>query len=273
MSIFSRPLSPWRLPCRWLYPKDWCAAGFREQLDYLQSRPELRNDGNLLTDSAGKLVWRVELPPEQGGDVVAYKFCAGKKPWRYIVNLSHPAREWRNYQALYELGIPAAEVLAYGENRRGWKIIDSYIVTRFIDGTRDGCDFMPGGRRRGDVAMRRRFCELVAPHVATLHRHGFFHKALHPRNLLYRGETPENMEVFFIDVARCRIRFRALMRGAILFDLYTVLRDLALPAEESRAFLAAYLKHNPDAPFDAGYLERRLRAYRRHGENFDVIGA
>ena len=63
------------------------------------------------------------------------------------------------------------------------------------------------------------------------------------------------------------------MRRAILFDLYTPLRDLALPAEESRAFLAAYLENYPECSFTAAEVERRLRRYRRHGRCFDVIGS
>ena len=270
MSIFSDPLSPWRLPCRWLYPKDWCAEEFRQGLEFLQRRPELRHDGNKLTDSAGKEVWKVELPAELGG-AVAYKFCAGKAPWRYIINLSHPAREWRNYQALYRLGIPAAQVLAYGETRRGLMIQNSFIVTRFIEGTRDGTDFMPGGKRRDDVELRKRFCELVAPHLATLHRHGFFHKALHPRNVLYRGDTPETMEVFLIDVARCRIRFPWRMKSAVLFDLYTPLRDLELSPDESREFLRLYHENYPDCPFTLPELEDALRKYRRHHHKYNVL--
>jgi len=272
MNIFSDPLSPWRLPWRRLYPANWCVESFREQLAYLENHPELRGRGNLLSDNAGKLVWKVELPGDNGPRIVACKLCQGKKPWRYVLNLSHPAREWRNYQAIYRLGIPAAEVLAYGETRRGWKLESSFIVTEFIADTRDGRDFMPGGVRRDDLPLRGRFCELVAPHLAKLHRHGFFHKALHSRNILYRGETSETLEVFFIDVARCRIRPRRLMSYPILFDLYTFLRDLALPAEESLAFIACYLGHYPDCPFTGEQLEKRLRAFRRHREYFDVIG-
>lgn len=271
MGVFSDPRSPWRLPLRWLYPANWCAEGFGGQLDYLLRHAELRVDDRKLSDRAGKRVWRIDLPAELGGAAVVYKFCDGKAPWRYVLNLSHPAREWRNFQVLYSLGVPAPEVLAYGETRRWGIIRDSFIVTRFLEGTRDGRDFMPGGRLRDDVAMRRRFCALVAPHLAKLHRHGFFHKALHPRNVLYRGETPETMEVFFVDVARCRIRFGCLMKPAILFDLYTPLRDLELPAEEGRAFLAKYLENFPDPPFTQEQLEAKLRRYRRHGKRFNVI--
>ena len=272
MSVFSDPLSPWRLPYRRLYPANWCAEDFAEGLEYLKNHPELRGKENLLSDSAGKFVWKIDLPAEAGGRCVAYKFCQGKAPWRYVINLSHPAREWRNYQAIYQLGIPAAKVLAYGESRRNWKLESSFIVTEFLADTRDGRDFMPEGPRRNDLGLRRHFCELVAPSLAKLHDHGFFHKALHPRNILYRGNTPETLEIFFIDVARCRIRPKFLMRWPILFDLYTPLRDLKLPQQESMAFLEAYLKHARSCPFDLAELEKRLRAFRRHGRRFDVIG-
>ena len=272
MNAFSDPLSPWRLPWRFLYPANWCDASFRERLEYLQSHPELRGKGELLSNCAGKLVWKIDFPPALGGGTAAFKLCQGKKPWRYVLDLSHPAREWRNYQAIYRLGLPAPRVLAYGESRRSWKLESSFIITEFIENTRDGRDFMPKGQRRDDVPLRRRFCELVAPHLAMLHRHGFYHKALHPRNILYRGDTPETMEIFFIDVARCRIRPKRLMKFPILFDLYTPLRDLALPKEESLAFLTAYLENSPECPFDMAQLEKRLRAFRRHGKSFDVIG-
>ena len=62
------------------------------------------------------------------------------------------------------------------------------------------------------------------------------------------------------------------MLKAVLFDLDTPLRDLALSADESRAFLRAYLAHHPAPPFTLEKLERKLRAYRRHGKTFDVIG-
>ena len=272
MSIFSDPLSPWRLPLRYLYPANWCAPGFEDALEYLKQHDELRNEANLLTNSAGKLVWRIPLPDEFGGGSVAWKLCEGKIPRRYIINLSHPAREWRNYQAIARLGVPSGQVLAFGEERKyHWKLENSFIVTRFIEDSSNGCDFMPGGRRRDDRSLRERFCELVAPEIAKMHRRGFFHKALHPRNILYRGDTPETMEIYFIDVARCRIRFGVQLPRVILFDLYTPLNDLKLPADESRAFLAAYHKGIPDCPFALDELERRLTHYKRHGKVFDVV--
>ena len=119
--------------------------------------------------------------------------------------------------------------------------------------------------------MRRRFCALIAPEIAKMHRNNFFHKALHPRNILYSGNTPETMKVFFIDVARCRIRLDFAMPYVVLFDLYTPLLDLQLPAEESLEFLRVYHESFPECPFSLSELESRLRKYRRHGKTFNVI--
>ena len=272
MNIFSDPLSPWRQPLRFLYPANWCKPGFERALAYLQEHPELRNESNLLTNSAGKLVWKVSLPAEFGGGAVAWKTCEGKIPRRYIINLSHPAREWRNYQAIERLGIPTTYVLAFGETRKyHWKLVESFIVTKFIEDTRDGRDFMPGGRLRQDVNLRRQFCKLLAPEIAKMHKRGFFHKALHPRNILYSGDTPESMKIYFIDVARCRIRLNFAMHNVVKFDLYTPLLDLQLPTEESLEFLRIYRDSFPECPFSLSELENRLRRYRRHGKTVNVV--
>ena len=272
MNIFSDPLSPWRQPLRFLYPANWCKPGFEQALAYLQQHSELRNETNLLTNSSGKLVWKVPLPAEFGGGAVAWKLCEGKVPRRYIINLSHPAREWRNYQAIERLGIPSGQVLAFGETRKyHWKLVESFIVTKFIEGTRDGRDFMPGGKLRQDVAMRRRFCALLAPEIAKMHKHLFFHKALHPRNILYSGDTPETMKIYFIDVARCRIRLGFAMPYVVRFDLYTPLRDLQLPTEESLEFLRIYRDCFPECPFTLSELENSLRKYRRHRKTYNVV--
>ena len=270
MNIFTDPLSTWRLPLRFLYPANWCAEGFEADLAWIREHPEARNADNLMSDNSGKQVWRIELP--EGRGTVAYKHCGGKAPVRYILHLSHPGREWRNYEAIRRMNIPAGDVLAFGETRKyHWKLENSFIITRFIENTRNGTDFMPGGRLRENEAMRRRYCALIAPEIAKMHRHGFFHKALHPRNILYRGETPESMEVFFIDVARCKMRFLWTMRWFLLFDLFTPLRDLMLPADEARAFLKAYRDNSPRCPFALAELERRLSRFRRHGKVFDVV--
>lgn len=270
MNLFSNPLSPWRLPLRFLYPANWVSEGYEEQTFYMLNHPELRQKENMLTDSSGKQVWKISLPGNSG--VFAYKHCEGKTPWRYIFDLSHPAREWRNYQAIYRMNIPAGKVVAYGEERCCGILKNSYIITEFIENTRNGCDFMPGGKYRDSLAERKEFTRLLAPELAKMHKHGFFHKAIHARNVLYRNTDSGKMEIFLIDVARCRIHFKSKMKSAVLFDLYTPLRDLQLTREENLAFIDEYRKHFPECPFSAEELVLHLKSFHRHGKTFDVIG-
>lgn len=265
--------SVFRLPFNFLYCRSWTAPGFEKGLEYLNAHPELRNENSILTRSGGKEVWRIPIPEEAGGQTVVCKVCHGKKPWRYWLGLSLPAREFRNYQVLYLLDIPAAKVLAFGERRTFCHLHDSFFITEFIPGTSDGRSFMPGGANREDRKLRETFWKINMPILAKLHRNNFFHKAIHPRNILWRLRGDGSMEVFWIDVARCRIVFRRQMKRAIAFDLYTILRDMRLPSEEGERMLACYLEHNPACGYTMESLSAAMRNFRRHlfGSGMNVL--
>ena len=79
------------------------------------------------------------------------------------------------------------------------------------------------------------------------------------------------MQIYFIDVARCRIRFGFQLPRVILFDLYTPLRDLELPPEESREFLRLYYGNFPECAFTLPDLENALLHYRRHHHRYNVL--
>lgn len=256
--------SVFRLPLNFLYYRKWTAPGFEKGLSYINAHPELRNEEALLSRTGGKEVWKIPLPQETGGMTAVYKVCHGKKPWRYWFDLSLPAREFRNYQVLYQLDVPAAKVLAFGERRTLCHLHDSFFITEFLEGTRDGRSFMPGGPFREDRKRREEFWQVNMPILAKLHRNNFFHKAIHPRNILWRLRPDGAMEVFWVDVARCRIVFRFRMKRAIAFDLYTILGDMQLPAEEGRRMLACYLEQNPDCGFTLDSLCATMRNFHRH---------
>ena len=174
------------LPFWFLYHRNWSTPDFAEGLEYLRRNPALFDRRHLLSDHNGKQVWHIQLPPEYGGRNVVYKSCSTPKSGRYWFQLSQAAREHRNYQLLYRLGIPAARILAIGESRRLFDLKSFFIVTEFIPGARDGRDFMCGGNLREDAARRRQFWERNMPYLAQIHRRGFLHKAFHPRNILWR---------------------------------------------------------------------------------------
>lgn len=166
--------SVFRLPLNFLYYRKWTAPGFEKGLSYINAHPELRNEEALLSRTGGKEVWKIPLPQEMGGMTAVYKICHGKKPWRYWFDLSLPAREFRNYQVLYQLDVPAAKVLAFGERRTLCHLHDSFFITEFLEGTRDGRSFMPGGPFREDRKRREEFWHINMPILAKLHKINFF---------------------------------------------------------------------------------------------------
>ena len=55
MSIFSEPLSTWRLPLRFLYPANWCAEGFEEDLAWIQAHLTGDAKATDISDSIGQI--------------------------------------------------------------------------------------------------------------------------------------------------------------------------------------------------------------------------
>lgn len=255
------------LPFWFLYHRNWSTPDFAEGLEYLRRNPALFDRRHLLSDHNGKQVWRIQLPPEYGGRNVVYKSCSTPKSGRYWFQLSQAAREHRNYQLLYRLGIPAARILAIGESRRLFDLKSFFIVTEFIPGARDGRDFMCGGSLREDAARRRQFWERNMPYLAQIHRHGFLHKAFHPRNILWRENSAGEMEIFWIDMARGRFRLPSQMKPGIAFDLYTLLKDLQLLPQEGEKLLNCYLEHNPECGFTLPELFGAMRNFRRRSSD------
>ena len=143
-------------------------------------------------ESAGKYVFRGKMD----GFDFAYKTQQGKAFWRYLFRNSLPLRECFHYAVLRNLGIPVPQVLAVGDTRKCFILKESFLVTEFLDRTEDGRVFMPGEKfRSGHEELRHAFAEKHLRELAKLHDGGYFHKAFHPRNRLFRGDSPEEMEI------------------------------------------------------------------------------
>jgi tRNA A-37 threonylcarbamoyl transferase component Bud32 len=225
-------------------------------------------DGELMEDDAhklinvsnGKYVWRCQ----DGGFDFAYKTQRGKTPWRYLFRPSLPVRECRHYQMLAELGIPSARVLAVGETRRYCLLRESFLVTAFLEGTRDGRCFMPGGEfRDGHDDLRRQFCREHLRYLAILHEHQWFHKAFHLRNLLFRQKADGQLECFWIDVARLRPVTHRQMARAILVDLHTFFRDMQPPRAEVEELVRYYVSCRQSPCADAASLLEGMMGFKR----------
>ena len=244
-----------------------CEKEFAPILENLRHSPlPPTQENGLIYESSGKYVWQLEFFRNGRQITTAYKTNPGTPPWRYIFNSSLTIREMRNYCRFEELNIPVAKVIAAGDERKNFILQESFIATEFLHNSRDGRVFMPGGSFREDQKRRHQFCRLNLKLLAQLHNNQIFHKAFHPRNLLWRDSTPGNdMEVFWIDVDRCRKVFPCFMRRAIIVDLHTFFRDMLLSCTETMELIQYYTTLAPQQylPGTAEEILQQLIHFRR----------
>ena len=230
---------------------------FAPVLEELRKNPPPETaEAGLIYASSGKFVWKLECPVSSGKCVVAYKTNPGKTPWRYILKSSLPVREARNYLRFEKIGLPVARVIAVGDERKNFILKETFIATVFVDGTADGRSFMEEGDHYTDLENKLTFCKLNLELLAKLHHANFFHKAFHPRNLLWRN-TGKKMEIFWIDVARCRPFPPRKMAKAVLVDLHTFFRDMQLTRSQTVELLEHYRLFAP-AQYIPGTTEELL---------------
>lgn len=236
------------------------APGFEDALERLRSAP-VRSDADhrLINSNNAKCVWRCR----DGAFDFASKTQDGKTPWRYLFRHSLPVRECLHYRILAELDIPVPEILAVGDTRRCFILKESFLATRYLDNTCDGRVFMPGGdRRTGHDALRAAFCEGHLRYLARLHDAGYFHKAFHPRNLLFRETGDETApQLFWIDVAR--LRKSADARRTVIVDLHTFFRDMLLPEAEVKRLIGIYIAARRTPCADAEQIFSGLVTFKR----------
>ena len=159
-------------------------------------------------------------------------------------------------------------LLAHGDMRKYFILKESYIVVEFIPGTKDGTVFMPDRKMRDDTAAADEFTKKNFELLAKLHQNRIFHKAFHVRNSLFRYDENGNMEIFWIDVARCRRYPWKNMKWPILFDLQTWLQDLRIDEVTGRRYIEYYCSAwQNDCPWTSEALMNQLRHFKRRASS------
>jgi len=200
--------------------------------------------------------WRttVELA---GQPEVLYIKCYhyASRPFSYWARASRAWREARNYLTFARLGIPGPELVAVGEERRGYGLQRALIVTREVPDTRNLEDALETPEFRTQAALRCRILEQAATLAGRAHQQRFYHRDLKVRNLLVQGFPSPDCRLFWID---CPLGGFYWLGGAHLAsadveDMGKSLRRVVLP-EEWAAFRRAYAAarsaplNRPNAP-------------------------
>ncbi len=161
-----------------------------------------------------------------------------------LVNGSRASRARLGAERLRAVGIPHPETLALAERRRLGLVMESFLLTRFLDGAQPLSAILPEIRR--SPAQRRKLAYAVGDIVGMLHAAGLDHSDLKHSNLLVTAQ--QRIVLLDLDtLARprrptWRRRVRALGQlEAFASDLYPW-----LPRTDRVRFLEAYLRHQPE---------------------------
>lgn len=122
---------------------------------------------------------------------------AGKGLRRYL-GKSRIRREWENLQYFHRLGLPAAQVVAYGEQRQGLRFIRGALITEELRDTTDMArlahDQAP---QLQDPRWLYSVLQQLADMASKLHAQRFIHTDFKWRNILV--DSALEPRVFLID--------------------------------------------------------------------------
>lgn len=151
---------------------------------------------------------------------VAYyvkRYRSNGKAWRAWAPQPRVAAEWQNLQRFSDWGIPTAQVVARGMERRAGAFQRGAMITREIPGTRD----LAGLADTQDECLQdarwvQQVSQQVAAYTRILHERRFAHNDLKWRNIL----VDQQARAFLIDCPA-----GAFWRGPLL--QYRIIKDLA----------------------------------------------
>ncbi len=218
------------------------AAGFRGYEDFVR-----REHRDVVGGSGTTRTRRIRLGPGSDSEdyyLKAYEYRGSR--WRHRWRTDKGAVEARNYRLLRErCGILVPDVVAFGSRRRGWRLLDAFILTRGVP-AETTLDVLfktrwPSAACSSRDPQRTWLLREVSGIVSRMHRAGFFHVDLQWRNLLVSDDSSSSRSVFVLDSPRGGLRrwtaHRAHGRIRDLSSLYKEARSRLTPAEQLRWLL------------------------------------
>lgn len=180
------------------------------------------------------------------------------RSWRHAFRAAATLeREFRNCLRFEALGIPAMEIVYYGE-RHVDGALRAILVTRELEGYQplDSAQYMP--IRQASRSERDQLIRLTAAIIRNMHDHGFQHTCLYPKHLFVKKNTDHSLDVRFIDLEKTRwLPFR---RWIVLRDLDSLRRHATgWGRTDKLRFFLAYRQENKLSPASKKLLSALLK--------------
>lgn len=148
--------------------------------------------------------------------VKRYRNRYGNKGWRSYLPRPRIKNEWQNLRRFAQWGVPTAEVVAFGMERKHMAFIRGAMVTKGLVNTRDLADLAyHQDERLKNAPWVRMLSQQVADIARTLHERNFSHNDLKWRNLL----VDEQDKVYLIDCPTGAFWYGPFLQHRIIKDL------------------------------------------------------
>lgn len=239
----------------------WADPALTDSLEQIRTRPG--EMGEVIWRTRRKAVYRMDLENDIS---LAYKTGNPGKTFRYRFLPSPSAREMINYRIFPEFGVPLVQLLGGGEVRRGTRLEESWLITRFAEGYESGIVF--GSRDAQtppvctDPALRREFLQINIPLLADLNDAGCYHRGFRPYNILFKTTDAGAMECLWLDIASCVFYFLPdfCLRKLFLEDLTRFFEFFKATDEELELTAALYLSHTNRLGMTGSQFTKAIRA-------------
>lgn len=150
------------------------------------------------------------------------------------LGLSRLQTETKNQLWFNKINLPAAEVVAYGEERLLLKVKRGVLITQGIDNVTDLSVLAEKHREKFiKPVWRNQLIEQLAQILKTLHSHHFCHNDMHWRNVLIQeNRNSTEIKAYLIDCPSGRRQLWPFLNYKILKDLANI--DKFAPQHLSR---------------------------------------
>lgn len=185
-------------------------------------------EGERLSRSLVSNVIRVEL---DGRSYYVKRYFAGpRNAVRGRLGITRIESEWRNLRRFASWGIPTAEIVACGLERRHRRFIRGAMITAEIPCTSDLATLAGRGDPRfGERDWVLSVIQSVARDARMMHAHRFAHNDLKWRNILVNEESPPR--TFWIDCPDGMFWWGPFLR-------YRIVKDLACLDKMAKRYLS-----------------------------------
>lgn len=227
ISYFRQMCSSWR----------WLSPDFSQHWDFMERHSGLQSSDELLWRTSDKNVVRIDLP---SGVSVAWKNHSSPRWWRYFYRPSMAWRERRGYQVLSDCRIPCPQIVTCGDIRTAGYLHRCYFATVFAQDYRMGWDMRYGDKHKLPHELRLEFCRQNLAYIARFHQQRFMHGGFRTRNILWKINEQQKLDLLWIDVATARPLTGKKLQQGRQQDLRAFFKSMALPNDDEQKLRQEY---------------------------------